>query len=72
MKNRAGWKPTFTPPLADALCFLTQRMDSVCELTTPVYGSAATVSRVFCFGGIATKSNPVSDFTGMTRVESAC
>jgi hypothetical protein len=71
MNFRGGWKPTFAPPLAFILDFLTQRMDFVCKLTTAVYVSAATVSRVFCFEAMSMKPLPVNGFTDMDRMETA-
>ena len=56
------------PSLSD---FLTLRMGSVCELTTAVYVSAATVSRVFCFEAMSMKSLSVNGFTDMDRMETA-
>ena len=55
MKMRRGWEPFSVNALARFIDILTRRIVFVCELTTPVYGPAATVSRVFCYAHIQPK-----------------
>ena len=71
MTNRRGWKLGFLLPCARFIDFLTQRLSSVCELTTAVYVPAARVSRVFCFEDIGPKYPSVMDFWVITGVKSA-
>jgi hypothetical protein len=62
MNARRGWKPFSVIVLAWFINLLTRRMVFVCELTTAVYGPAATVSRVFCYGHIRRKLFAVNAF----------
>jgi len=57
-----GWNPVSVEFLAWFINVLTRRNVFVCELTTAVYGPAATVSRVFCYYYIRTKPLLVNDF----------
>jgi len=61
MNGQGGWRP-FSVILAWFINILTRRMILVCELTTAVYGPAATVSRVFCCGHIRSKPFGFNDF----------
>ena len=62
MREPRGWKPLSVEVLAWFINVLTRRIVFVCELTTAVYGPAATVSRVFCCYYIRTKPLLVNDF----------
>ena len=62
MRVLEGWKPVSVKCLAWFIKMLTRRIVFVCELTTAVYGPAATVSRVFCRYYIRTKPLQVNDF----------
>jgi len=71
MRVPKGWKPVSVEFLAWFINVLTRRNVFVCELTTAVYGPAATVSRVFCCYYIQTKPLLVNDFGVIPRMEYA-
>jgi hypothetical protein len=69
MTEAKGWTPEPTMLLAWFINSLTRRMDFVCELTTPVYVSAASVSRVFCCAHIAPKTFCCKSFEVINSLE---
>ena len=71
MSAEKGWEPMSVIPLAWFINVLTRRIGFVCELTTAVYGPAATVSRVFCRYYIRTKLFDIKTFGVIPRTEYA-
>jgi hypothetical protein len=71
MNVRRGWGPFSVISRAWFINVLTRRMGFVCELTTAVYGPAATVSRVFCRYYILTKLFDIKTFGVIPRTEYA-
>lgn len=71
MNAERGWKPMSVKLLAWFFNILTRRMGFVCELTTAVYGPAATVSRVFCRYYIRAKLFDIKTFGVIPRTEYA-
>jgi hypothetical protein len=69
MTETQGWTPEPMLLLARFINSLTQRMDFVCELTTAVYVSVATVSRVFCCPPIAPKTFNCKSFGVINGLE---
>jgi hypothetical protein len=71
MMNWRGWEPAFMLSCVRFIRFLTQRLVSLCELSTPVYVPVARVSRVFCFEGISVKPLSIMTFWDITVVKPA-
>jgi len=71
MIAKRGWKPMSVRLLAWLINILTRRIGFVCELTTAVYGPAATVSRVFCRYSMRAKTFHVKAFGVIPRMEYA-
>jgi hypothetical protein len=69
MTETQGWTPNPMLLLAWFIDSLTRRMDFVCELTTAVYVSVASVSRVFCCPPIAPKTFPFKSFGVINGLE---
>ena len=69
MTATQGWTPKVVLLLACLIKSLTRRMDFVCELTTAVYVSVASVSRVFCCPAIAPKTFTLKSFGVINRLE---
>ena len=69
MTETHGWTPDPLLLLARLINSLTRRMDFVCELTTSVYVSVASVSRVFCCPPIATKTFTFKSFGVINGLE---
>ena len=71
MNAKRGWEPMSVIPLAWFINVLTRRIGFVCELTTAVYGPAATVSRVFCCYYMWTNAFGIKTFGVIPRMEYA-
>ena len=71
MNAKRGWEPMSVIPLAWFINILTRRIGFVCELTTAVYGPAATVSRVFCRYYIRPNTFDIKAFGVIARMEYA-
>jgi hypothetical protein len=69
MTETQGWTPEPMLPVAWFINSLTRRMDFVCELTTSVYVSVASVSRVFCCPAIAPKTFTFKSFGVINGLE---
>jgi len=69
MTETQGWTPEPMLPVAWFIKSLTRRMDFVCELTTSVYVSVASVSRVFCCRDIAPKTFTCKSFGVINGLE---